>query len=106
MTVSLLAAMLLAVQPAPQSAPEETVAVETEAQVEAPAPAAVPTPPAPVQVAAQAEAETPPSPEEEVICRRRLRPSERIGQRHRVVNDCRTRAEWDEASGRRPRRAN
>ena len=47
----------------------------------------------------QEEAE---SPEEEVICRRRIVPSERVGERFRRQNVCKTRAEWEqERLGRR-----
>ena len=107
MSVSLLAALMLIVQPAPQEAPEEPVAVEAEADAEAQTPPAqaqasavtpaVPTPAAPA-VEAEAEQEAQ-EPQEEEICRRRLVPSERVGQRHRVVTICRTREEW--ARGRR-----
>jgi hypothetical protein len=34
---------------------------------------------------------------EEVICRTRVRPSERMGERLRSVRICRTRAEWAES---------
>ena len=116
MTGSLLAALLLIAQPAPEEPTEEPVAVEAEAEAEV----QVQTPPAPVQppapaappahangngaaaepaVEAEAEATAAAEPEEPEICRRRLVASERIGQRHRVVTVCRTREEW--ARGRR-----
>ena len=38
---------------------------------------------------------------EELVCRRRLVPSERVGERFRVRRDCRTREEWDEIRQRR-----
>jgi len=113
MTVSLLAALLLIAQPAPEEATEEPVAVEVEAQtdVQVQTPPLPPVPPvahppahahgnggngaAELQVAAEAEAEeTAAPPQEEEICRRRLVPSERIGQRHRVATICKTREEW------------
>lgn len=86
---SLLSALLLTAQPA--HPPAEADAMEAHPAGEH-HPAHPPAPP---------EAEEPLPPEEETICRRRLVPSERIGQRHRVVRDCRTRAEWDEAARRR-----
>ena len=59
---------------------------------------ATPADPAPEQ---RAEAE---DPQEELVCRRRIIPAERIGQRHRSVRTCKTRAEWDEErNGNRPR---
>lgn len=43
-------------------------------------------------------------PQEELICRRRLVESGRVGERHRVVRTCKTRAEWEELrNGSRPR---
>ena len=43
-------------------------------------------------------------PQEELICRRRIEPSHRVGERNRTVRVCKTRAEWDEArNGNRPR---
>ncbi|HYJ29841.1 MAG TPA: hypothetical protein VEW25_05815 [Allosphingosinicella sp.] len=101
MTVSLLAALLLIAQPAPEQAVEEPVAVEAEAemQIEAPPPEAAPPPAAPAQPAppavVEAEATAAAEPEEPEICRRRIVPSERIGQRHRTITTCRTRAEWE-----------
>jgi hypothetical protein len=100
MTVSLLAALLLIAQPAPEEATEEPVAVEAEAemQVEAAPPEAAPPPPAPPPPArpapVEAEETAAAEPEEEEICRRRIVPSERIGQRHRTITTCRTREEW------------
>ena len=35
-------------------------------------------------------------PQEELICRTRTVPSQRVGQRHEVRRICKTRAEWDE----------
>lgn len=52
-----------------------------------------PDPPATNQQRPAAEAGT----SEEVICRTRVRPSERMGERLRSVRICRTRAEWEEA---------
>jgi hypothetical protein len=86
MTVSLLAALMLIAQPAPQEAPEEQVSIEAEAQVQAqvaPVPAA--------EAEAVAEEEEAQAPQREEVCRRRLVPSERVGQRHRVVRICRPR---------------
>lgn len=43
-------------------------------------------------------------PQEELICRRRVVPSHRIGERNRTVRTCKTRAEWEEdRSGNRRR---
>ncbi len=109
MSVSLLAALMLIVQPAPQEAPEEPVAVEAEAEAEAQTPpaeaqasaaAAAAATPAPAAGEAEAEQEAQ-EPQEEEICRRRLVPSERVGQRHRVVTICRTREEWARGGRRR-----
>ena len=104
MSVSLIAVLMLAAQPGSQPPLEEPVAVEAEVQAEVQAPAVE------VQAAAQAEvpapvevAEAPAAPEEEVVCRRRLRASERVGQRFRVTQDCRPRSEWESLS-RRARR--
>ena len=79
MMLSLLSALTLALQPAPADAN----AIETE-----------------VEVRAEAEAEANANPDEEVVCRRRLIPSVRIGQRHRVVRDCRPRSEWEDSRRR------
>ena len=45
-------------------------------------------------VSAETEAAETAQPEEEVICRRRLVPSERVGQRFRRQEVCMTREEW------------
>lgn len=111
MSVSLLAALILIAQPAPQDAPEEPVAVEAEAEAEvqaAPAPAPAAEAEADAEADAEAEADAvadaeqeAQAPQEEEICRRRLVPSERVGQRHRVVTICRTREEWARGTRRR-----
>jgi hypothetical protein len=86
MIVWFVAVLMLAAQPA---APEEPVTTTAEAETE------VQTETAEVRTEAQAEAEEEAErPQEEVICRRRLRPAERVGQRHRVVRDCRPASEW------------
>ena len=107
MIASLFAVLLASAQPAPA---EEPVVTEVEVQTEAEAEIAAEAPAEPVvaesEVAAEADAEAeaaaetevaaaPAAPEEEIVCRRRLRPSERIGQRHRVVRDCRPASEWE-----------
>jgi len=43
-------------------------------------------------------------PQEELICRRRVVPSHRIGERNRSVRTCKTRAEWEEDRGGNRRR--
>ena len=45
-------------------------------------------------VSAETEAVEQPEPAEEVICRRRLIPSERVGERFRRQEVCMTRSEW------------
>ena len=50
---------------------------------------------------AETEATEQAEPEEEVICRRRLIPSERVGERFRRQEICRTREEWDAERRRR-----
>ena len=105
MSVSLFAVLMLVAQPASAPPLEEPVAVEGEVQAEAQAPAVEVQAAAEVTAEAQPEAADPPAaPEEEVVCRRHLRPSDGIGRRFRVVNDCRPRSEWE--SLRRPRRGN
>jgi hypothetical protein len=101
MIASLFAILLASAQPAPAEEPVVTDAeVQTEVQAEAEAPVAPPAPEPELQATAAA---TPvQQPEEEIVCRRRLVPSERIGQRHRVVRDCRPASEWPARnSGRR-----
>lgn len=46
-------------------------------------------------ISAETEAAQSARPEEEVICRRRLIPSERVGQRFRRQEVCMTREEWE-----------
>ena len=46
-------------------------------------------------ISAETEAIEPDRPEEEVICRRRLIPSERVGERFRRQEVCMTREEWE-----------
>lgn len=89
MIASLFALFVLVAQPAE---PAET-------QVEAAAEVQAETPVVNAQAAVEAESSTR-EPEEEIVCRRRLRPSERLGQRHRVVRDCRPRSEWQSARSR------
>ena len=85
MIASLFAMLLLSAQPA--DVPGTQVEARADVQAQVPTPAA--------NVQADAEADTAAQePEEEIVCRRRLRPSERVGQRHRVVRDCRPRSEW------------
>ena len=50
----------------------------------------------PVNVEAATE-----NPEGEVICRRQVIPSERVGQRHQTRRICRTREEWADSRSRR-----
>lgn len=38
---------------------------------------------------------------EETVCRRRPVPSERVGERFRIVRVCKTREEWEESRQRR-----
>jgi hypothetical protein len=109
---SLVAILLASAQPAPA---EEPVVTDGEAEVQADIQADValeaPAPAAEVQATTAAEAEADADadataaaePEERVVCRRRLLPSERIGQRHRVVRDCRPASEWAASSRRRTR---
>ena len=119
---SLLAVLLLSAQPAPEDAPAEAAVTEAEVEVQdeaaeaeaeaaeaqaeaaaAQADAAAEAAAAEAEAAAEAAAEVETAaaePEEEVVCRRRLRPSERIGQRHRVVTDCRPRSEWQRSRRR------
>jgi hypothetical protein len=99
MIASLFAVLLASAQPAPA---EEPVVTEAEAEVQADAAVEVEVPvpaeaavAAEAQVTATAEAEAAPAaPEEETVCRRRVIPAERVGQRHRVVRDCRPASEW------------
>ena len=98
MIASLFALLLASAQPAPA---EEPVVTEAEAQTEVQAEVQAETPVAPVAAAAEVtaaaevEAEAAPAePEEEVVCRRRVIPAERIGQRMRTVRDCRPASEW------------
>jgi hypothetical protein len=96
MIASLFAILLASAQPAPA---EEPVVTEAEAQTEVQAQVAVETPPAQVAVTADAAATTeaeaaPAEPQEEIVCRRRVIPAERVGQRHRTVRDCRPASEW------------
>jgi hypothetical protein len=90
---SLLALLIVSGQPAPAEDP----VVEVQAEVEADAQPQTP----PAEVTAEAEVAVAEEPAEEVICRRRLIPSERIGQRNRVVRDCRPASEWGSARRRR-----
>jgi hypothetical protein len=96
---SLLALLIASAQPAP--AEEPVVEVQAEVQTEVQPDVQPETPAAQAQVEAEAEATAPAEPEEEVICRRRLVPSARIGQRNRVVRDCRPASEWESARRRR-----
>jgi len=99
MLASLLSVLLASAQPAPT---EEPVVTDVEVQAEVDVPAEAPAEPAePETPTATAEAEVeaaPAEPQEEIICRRHLRPAERIGQRHRVVRDCRPASEWARSS--------
>ena len=99
MIASLFAMLLASAQPAPA---EEPVVTDAEAQTEVQADVqaeAQPVAPA-AEATATAEVEEPAPPQEEVICRRRVIPAERVGQRHRTVRDCRPASEWP-ASRRR-----
>jgi hypothetical protein len=107
---SLFAILLASAQPAPAEEPvvtEGEAEVQTEVQadvaLEAPAPAAEVQATTAVEAEADADATAAAEPEERVVCRRRLLPSERIGQRHRVVRDCRPASEWAASSRRRTR---
>jgi hypothetical protein len=95
---SLLAVLIMSAQPAPAEEPAVEVQAEVQTEVQADAPAEAPA--AQVQAAAEVEA-APAEPEEEVVCRRRLVPSERIGQRNRVIRDCRPASEWATTRRRR-----
>jgi hypothetical protein len=75
MIASVLALVLVAT-------PADPSAENPEVQAEAPA-----------EARAENQAE---DPQEELVCRRRVIPAERIGERHRTVRTCKTRAEWDE----------
>jgi hypothetical protein len=120
----MLAALLLAGQPAPDEALYDPDAVATEAEVQAEVDAAAVAEGAAEQaeaaaaraedaaviaaeqaeVAAEASAvqaeeaadavTAQAEPEEEIVCRRRLRATERVGARYRIVRDCRPRSEW------------
>lgn len=103
MIVSLFAMLLATAQPAPA---EEPVVTDTEVQAEVEAEVATPVVEADVAAEAQVAAPAVPAepveeeevaaaaPQEEVVCRRRVIPSERIGQRMRTVRDCRPASEW------------
>jgi predicted cobalt transporter CbtA len=104
MFVSLLAALILTAQPAPAEAPVEVEAemeAETEVQAEVPAPAPAPAAEPAVAVEAEAEAEAEAQPPADIVCRRRLRPSNGVGRRYTTVEDCRPRSEWEAARRRR-----
>ncbi len=88
MMLSLLAAFAIAGQPAPAE-PVASVAVEAEVEAQ------VETPTADAEAEAETQAVVAAQPEEDIVCRRRLRPADRIGQRHRVVRDCRPRSDWE-----------
>ncbi|HEX8192372.1 MAG TPA: hypothetical protein VF552_05680 [Allosphingosinicella sp.] len=105
MIASLFAILLASAQPAPAEEPVVTDAeaqteVQADVQAEVQAPVEPATPVAvetQVAVTAEAEAEAeaaPAAPEEEIVCRRRVIPAERIGQRMRTVRDCRPASEW------------
>jgi hypothetical protein len=104
MIASLFAMLLASAQPAPT---EEPVATEAEAPTEVQADmqadvSAEPAVEAEAQATVTAEAEAAPAaPEEEIVCRRRVIPAERIGQRLRTVRDCRPASEWPATSRRR-----
>jgi hypothetical protein len=105
MIASMFAMLLASAQPAPAEEPVVTEAeatTEVQAEVQADAQPAAPAAEAEVAAAAEAavEAEAPAAPQEEVVCRRRVIPAERIGQRMRTVRDCRPASEWP-ASRRR-----
>jgi len=89
MIASLFALFVLAAQPAEPAETQVEAAVGVQAQ----------TPVVDAEAEVEAESATR-APEEEIVCRRRLRPSERVGQRHRVVRDCRPRSEWQSARTR------
>lgn len=57
----------------------------------------------PAEATAEANEVTAEDPQEEVICRRQVRESGRVGERMRSVRVCKTRAEWNERNNR-PRR--
>ncbi len=91
MIASLFALLVMSAQPAPSE-----VQVEAEADVQAQTPAGN------AQADTEADADAAAQePQEEIVCRRRLRPSERVGQRHRVVRDCRPKSEWENSRNRR-----
>ena len=109
MIASLFAILLACSQPAPAEEPVVTEAeVQAEVQADAAAEVAVPVaaeaaPVAPVEAEAAATAEATATaeaeaaaaePQEEIVCRRRVIPAERVGQRHRTVRDCRPASEW------------
>lgn len=94
---SLFAALLLSAQPAPAEEPvvtEAPVEVQAEVQAEVAAPEVAASVAVETTAAAEVEAEAPAVPQEETICRRRVIPAERIGQRARTVRDCRPASEW------------
>ncbi len=70
-----IAALLMGAQVAEDDSAQEAPETAAETQREQP----------------EAEAEE----EEEVICRRRIIPSERVGQRFRTREVCQTREEWE-----------
>ncbi|HZF95640.1 MAG TPA: hypothetical protein VEZ20_12305 [Allosphingosinicella sp.] len=101
MIASLFAILLASAQPVPAEEPVVTEAeaqadVEADAGVEVEVPVGAQAPvAAEAQVTATAEAEAAADePEEETVCRRRVIPAERVGQRHRTVRDCRPASEW------------
>ena len=51
---------------------------------------------APAELPAEGREGQAEDPQEEVICRTRTVPSDRVGQRHEVRRTCKTRAEWNE----------
>lgn len=97
MISSLVAFVIAAAQPVPADPIDTVDPVEVQAEAQVVVEAETPV----VEAEAEAEAdvdanvEAAAEPEEDIVCRRRLRPAERIGQRHRVVRDCRPRSEWE-----------
>ena len=89
-----------------QAQPPVQTEEAAEMQEAAPAEQAAPDEPAPAaqqQATTQTAAESEPaeSPEEEVICRRKLVEGQGFGQRNIARKICKTRAEWSQGSRRR-----
>ena len=101
---SMLSALLLLAQPVPPAEPANGADEDyyettgSNGVHEADASQDPETPAEPADQPAQAVEE---EPDEELICRRRLIPSERVGERFRSQRVCKTRDEWEEGSRRR-----